>query len=145
MPNASGHCGVRVRFAHASISRKLSRSAGYVAVQRLAPSPITSSTRGLADSCTRSPGVGGYPAPRQRDGRRSPPGPVLPLPRAAGAIRPLRAARAVAGWVGQRAPRDQGPVMAKVTPGLWMLTNSQLPALGSKVAPAHSEPVKSPE
>src|SRR4051812_4701625 len=35
--------------------------------------------------------------------------------------------------------------MANVTPGLWMLANSQFPFFGSNVAPAHSDPVKSPE
>src|SRR5690606_41988597 len=48
------------------------------------------------------------------------------------------------GGGGQRAPRRQGPVMAKVIPGLCRFTNSQSPSWGSKVAPAHSEPVKSP-
>lgn len=37
----------------------------------------------------------------------------------------------------QSSPRSQGPVIAKVTPGDWRLTNSHLPE-GSKVAPAHS-------
>lgn len=45
------------------------------------------------------------------------------------------------GGSSYRAPLRQGPVMAKVIPGLWMLANSQLPFLGSKVAPAHSLPV----
>ena len=35
---------------------------------------------------------------------------------------------------------SQGPVMAKVIPGVWMLTNSHLPS-GLKCAPAHSWPV----
>ena len=31
--------------------------------------------------------------------------------------------------------------MAKVMPGDWRLAKSQLPRLGSNVAPAHSEPL----
>jgi RNA polymerase sigma-70 factor, ECF subfamily len=69
-----------------------------------------------------------------RPGRRGPGGP---------ASDPGRGQHPAA--VGQRAPRRHGPVMANVTPGVWMLTNSQLPFIGSKVAPAHSELLKSPE
>jgi hypothetical protein len=39
------------------------------------------------------------------------------------------------GWSG---PRDQGPVIAKVIPGVWMFTKSHLPS-GLKQAPAHSD------
>lgn len=42
-------------------------------------------------------------------------------------------------------PLRHGPVMANVMPGLWRFANIQFPFLGSKQAPAHSEPVKSPE
>lgn len=33
----------------------------------------------------------------------------------------------------------QGPVIANVMPGLWTFTKSQLPFVGSKTEPAHSE------
>ena len=38
----------------------------------------------------------------------------------------------------------QGPVMAKVMPGVWMFAKSHLPS-GLQVAPAHSKPRKSPD
>src|SRR5262245_54155834 len=39
------------------------------------------------------------------------------------------------------APSSQGPQIANVIPGVWMLTNKVSPS-GLKVAPANSEPVK---
>jgi hypothetical protein len=46
------------------------------------------------------------------------------------------------GWA-RGAGYRQGPVMAKVTPGVWMFANSHRPS-GLHVAPAHSKPRKSP-
>jgi len=52
-----------------------------------------------------------------------------------------RGGSSVVAPASQSAPLRHGPVMANVTPGDWMFANSQLPFLGSNVAPAHSEPV----
>ena len=54
---------------------------------------------------------------------------------------PRRRRRPVDRGSAYSAPLRQGPVIAKVMPGDWRLAKSQLPRLGSNVAPAHSEPL----